>query len=511
MAKNQLTKLSTISEENDSKAPLKKKSIWSKVKSILSKLHKSKSQNGGTGEKLPVGRTGDRSNRNNGAQLWFDHQTLRAIDSKLISKRSKNIPSDGFTIKCNGQPSYKLTSHGQNEYAVCPSVCSRLQDPRIIAWKETNKKMQGFVDTNSTILHGATEASSWFSIHGEHQIEESNITNATECDLYLLNNKVYKICDFSYPWLQISAFKVPASGKNETKSSKAEKFSKQQSFILIKKKSTSELKHQQSGDVIQKTLVYLHRNGEDIGNVLGHCVDLSSRLDCSVLIPELSGFGGYNCHLSATKDKNLMKKAWVGDVENSLRVAQEINKSEDLNNITVYAKGMSTSIVFELMKTWKLKSVIIENSCYAKSKDGYLSDFKKALKKSQLPKLKLENSLMRSESYQEVCEPSSGCLPHEVPRFLIIDREGSHQRMQSNDIISSLLSRIQNLGKKDTSEMKRQLDQDYNQFILQNGHRTTDNLHGGCIRHVSFSCNNRVNFKREHRSEFLTALRWIMQ
>jgi len=69
MAKNQLTKLSTISEENDSKAPLKKKSIWSKVKSILSKLHKSKSQNGGTGEKLPVGRTGDRSNRNNGAQL----------------------------------------------------------------------------------------------------------------------------------------------------------------------------------------------------------------------------------------------------------------------------------------------------------------------------------------------------------------------------------------------------------------------------------------------------------
>ena len=103
-------------------------------------------------------------------------------------------------------------------------------------------------------------------------------------------------------------------------------------------------------------LIYLHGNGEDIGKVFGHCTDLASQLKWDVLIPELSGFGGFNNELlRKKKNKKDFIGQWVNDVENAYVLAQNIVGSDWDENITVYAKGMATSIVFKLMERINLK------------------------------------------------------------------------------------------------------------------------------------------------------------
>jgi hypothetical protein len=229
-------------------------------------------------------------------------------------------------------------------------------------------------------------------------------------------------------------------------------------------------------------------------------------------MPELSGFGGYSHHIKKASDKKFIKKQWNKDVVQALKVAADFGNLEDFNNLVVYAKGMSCSIVLEVMRTKKLKNIVFENSCDTNQKDSSLNNDVKTIKKIRLPKIKIENSVIFSGSISEAEEigRQSHCLPHQLPRFLIIENESAHQRQHSNDIIDALLTKFFSLDSKKGAERRNQLEEDYRINLQESGNTSADRLHSGCIRHVSFNCKNSVDFKKEHRSEFIKALRWIV-
>lgn len=255
-------------------------------------------------------------------------------------------------------------------------------------------------------------------------------------------------------------------------------------------------------------MMYFHDNGDDIGSVLGHCIDLSSQLGCDVIIPELSGFGGYNSKLRKTMNKKILMSQWVIDAKKACETAKKIKKTKDYRDMIIYAKGMSTSIVLKLMKTEKFKNIVFESSLYTKHRGDLLIDTTKTIKKADLPKYKLESSVISSDSICSLDRTDSE-LPEEVPRFLLIESNRYRQHVYSNDIITSLISKIHNVKNSNAADRIKSLTDTYTRSIMEKGNHTTDDLYSGCIRHIAFASESSGDFKREHRRQFISALRWI--
>jgi hypothetical protein len=183
-------------------------------------------------------------------------------------------------------------------------------------------------------------------------------------------------------------------------------------------------------------------------------MDLSTQLQCDVILPELSGFGGYHSGIRKyfSSDKKAIIQQWTDDAKNSFEFARKLLNLQDLSNICVYAKGISTSIVFKLLKTMSLKYVILENSLYMKHRRDLLIDTVKTLKSAKLAKLKRFSSAYNSDSSSLSSFRQSG-KEETVPSFLILDRNNLRQMVHTTDIINTLLSKM--YGVKDISKMKR--------------------------------------------------------
>jgi len=211
-----------------------------------------------------------------------------------------------------------------------------------------------------------------------HDVLELN--EAHYCDLYKIRNNVYQLCEFDYHWLDIISFKIPSCHEEKEDKKNGRKkslFNKKKSveiqvevdiakdyqpFIYIKSKISDESSNDSwIGESNTRTILYLHDNLSDIGTVLGHCIDLSSQLECNVIIPELSGFGDYNKSIKSITDRKTIMKYWLNDAKNALGIWSKLSDG-NFRNLVVYSKGMSTTIALELMKEYKFKNIVFEEA-----------------------------------------------------------------------------------------------------------------------------------------------------
>lgn len=361
------------------------------------------------------------------------------------------------------------------------------------------------------------------------------LSEGSECELYMMHKNFYKKYEVFYPWLEILAFKAPVRQKSvrsegllgvKSQNYKTSKFNKNsdtqtkdtksvchQPFIFVMNKA-NDYNVQEAFDSIheheRRIMVYLHDNGADIGAVLGHCTDLSSQLGCDVLIPELSGFGGYNSNTRGTTEKKTLINSWVLDAKNAFRIAKDALGTRSYQNIIVYAKGMSTSIVLKTLESEKLKNIIFESSLYTKHRSDLLVDTIKCIQNADLPRVKLENSIISSDSAPSpTLDRQSSYLLDTVPRLLILESNNYRQRVHSNDIITTFLSKLHNVKNQKPSVRLSTLNESYSRTLLQKGEQTTDDLYSGCIRYIAFAKQGHPDFKKDHRKQYISALKWM--
>ena len=383
---------------------------------------------------------------------------------------------------------------------------------------------------------------------------------------------MFKKVDLQYPWIDIISFKAPISNIHlpnwdiikkcrwdeinfETINTKLgdnfklikNKLSERQPFILINKKTVkdSENNRNNTKKLSSKTMIYLHGNGEDIGNVLGHWIDLSTQLKWNVLIPELSGFGAYNKGLRNVTNKNTLLNKWVNDINNALLVAKDQTNSDNYEDIIIYSKGMSSSIVLELLKFNQLKNIVFEDitsdidtmnkyfklksmklskSWYSQMKNNYILNSLNCIKNINFLKkpvwrsnsnyekddhlnLSLNKQSIDSVSdwdWDKILAPSFS-----VPRILFISKDSLHQRVMTNDVIWAMLSKIYNVENwKPNVRIEKVLNEFKNSFS-KNAQGVTEQNYSGWIKHMIFRESDSMDFKKQHRSQFLDALNWI--
>ena len=292
-------------------------------------------------------------------------------------------------------------------------------------------------------------------------------------------------------------------------------------------------------------MIYFHDNDEDIGEVLGHWIDLASQLEWNVLIPELSGFGAYNKEFKSTTCQKTILNKWISDANNAIQIAKELLNTESYENIIVYSKGVSTSIILKLLNLHQLKNLVFENinsdidtmnkyfkmkaiklskSWYSQIKKSYILDNLNCIKSinfksktqwkvnsnfenRELPQWSINKANIDSISdwdYKTHFDPKSS-----IPRILFVSRDSLHQRVMTNDVIWAMLSKIYNVENWKPSVRIEKVIKEFKSSLASNGREFTEQNCSEWIKHVMFKSSDSADFKKEHRHMFLESLRWI--